>query len=559
MIPIPQTYRVNQLDKVMDNLATVPSGGAVPAVTLIVPRRNNGPIVAFDEGTGAALSVQYTGFSGTRELDALRIWNQARNLADFKRGLPFFDSGTQNLAYADIDGNIAYFAASEVPLREDLQLGTVNGVPPWFIRNGTGGNEWLPLRVLPPGQAIPYQILPASEMPQLLNPPSGWFVNANNDPAGTVLDNDPLNTLRPGGGLYYLNAGYDMGLRAGRITQLISSGLAQRPLTFADMQAIQADVVLPDAATFVPYLLQAFARAGQPGVPAAMSALAAPAAMQNARARLTSWSFKAPTGIEQGYDAADLKGVLGQPSAQEVADSVAATLYTVWRAQFIANTIDATLDGVSLQAGVSLPKPGSDLTLTALKTLLQRPQPGVGASNLNFFNVPDVDSAADRRDILVLKSLADALARLAGPAYAAAFSGSSDLSTYRWGRLHRIVFEHPLGGVFNLPTAHPLGAGLPGYPADGGFGTVDVAGFNVRANDAASFMFSHGAVNRFVAEGPRSGMRAELAWPGGTSGVLGSPHYGNLLPGYLTNDTVPLLMRPGDLAQATASVTKFVP
>jgi penicillin amidase len=559
VIPIPQTYRVNPLDGVMDNLATVPPGGAVPAVTLIVPRRNNGPIVEFDAATGTAISVQYTGFSGTRELDALHTWNRARGLADFQRGLPFFDSGTQNLAYADIDGNIAYFAASEVPLREDLQAGTVNGVPPWFIRNGTGGNEWLPLQALPPGQAIPYQILPAAEMPQLLNPPAGYFVNANNDPAGTVLDNDPLNTLRPGGGLYYLNPGYDMGLRAGRITELVASGVAQGPLTFAAMQAIQADVVLPDAATFVPYLLQAFARAGQPGAPAVLTALAAPAAMQDARARLAAWSLKAPTGIAKGYDAADVNGVPGQPGAQEVADSVAATLYTVWRAQFIANTIDATLDGLPLPPGVSLPKPGSDLTMTALKTLLERAQPGVGVSGLNFFNVPGVASAADRRDILVLKSLSDALARLAGPEYAAAFGGSGDLSTYRWGRLHRIVFEHPLGGVFNLPTVNPLGEALPGYPVDGGFGTVDVAAFDVRANDAASFMFSDGAVNRFVAEGPRSGMRAVSAWPGGTSGVLGSPYYGNLLPGYLTNDSIPLLMRPGDLAKATASVMKFVP
>jgi penicillin amidase len=550
---------MNLLDGVMDNLAPVPSGADVPAVTLIVPRRNNGPIVEFDPSTGFALSVQYTGFSGTRELDALRIWNQARNLIDFRIGVEFFDSGTQNLAYADIDGNIAYFAASEVPLREDLQSGFVAGAPPWFIRDGAGGNEWMPQKWLLPGQAIPYRIVPAFEMPHLINPPAGWFVNANNDPAGTVLDNNPLNTLRPGGGLYYLNAGYDMGLRAGRITQLITSGLAQRPLTFADMQTIQADVVLPDAATFLPYLLRAFGRVGQPGAPAALGALAAPAAMQEARARLASWSHKAPTGIAQGYDAADLNGVLGTSNPQEVADSVAATLYTVWRAQLIANTIDVTLDGVSQLAGVSLPKPGSDLTLTALKNLLARPQPGIGESGQDFFNVPGVDVAADRRDILLLKSLADALERLAGPAYAAAFGGSTDLSTYRWGRLHRIVFEHPLGGPFNLPSVNPLGDTLPGYPADGGFGTVDVAGFNVRANDAASFMFNHGAVNRFVAEGPRSGMRAESAWPGGTSGVLGSPYYGNLLPGYLTNDTVPLLMRPGDLATATASVTKFVP
>lgn len=560
VIPVPETYRVNPVgDGVFDNLATLPAGGAIPAATLIVPRRNNGPIVQLDLASGAAISVQYTGFSGTREVDALRTWNHARNFADFKRGVQWFDSGTQNLAYADVDGNIAYFSASEVPLREDLQGGTVTGLPPWFIRDGRGGNEWLPLRNAQPGQAIPYEIVPAAEMPQLLNPAAGWFVNANNDPAGTVLDNDPLNQLRPGGGLYYLNPGYDMGLRAGRITELMRTGLARRPLSFEDMQAIQADVLLPDAPYFVPYIRQALARAAEPAANPALAALAGQPALREAVARLAAWSFRAPTGIAQGYDANDRGGALRAPSAAEIADSVAATLYNVWRAQFIANTIDATLNGVPLPPGVNLPKPGSDLTLTALKGLLERPQPGVGVSGLNFFNVPGVATAADRRDILVLKSLADTLAQLAGPAYAAAFGGSTNQDDYRWGRLHRIVLRHPLGGAFNVPAVNPLGDALPGYPADGGFGTVDVARFDVRANGSNAFMFRSGAVNRFVAEAGRSGMRAESAWPGGTSGVPGSPFYTNLLPGYLSNDSVPLLIRRADLAGEVSSVTRFVP
>ena len=187
-----------------------------------MPRRNNGPIVQIDLAAGQANSVQYTGLSGPRELVTFWPWHRARKLDDFRRGRQCFDSGTQNFAYADRQGNIAYFAASEVPLREDLQAGTVVGLPPWFIRNGSGGNEWLP-RPPQADQAIPYQILPMDEMPHLINPPAGWFVNANNDPAGTVLDNNPLNQLRPGGGLYYLNAGYDAGFRAGRITELIQS------------------------------------------------------------------------------------------------------------------------------------------------------------------------------------------------------------------------------------------------------------------------------------------------------------------------------------------------
>jgi penicillin amidase len=231
IVPVTETFRAN----VGGIVVTIPPGGGIPAATLIVPRRNNGPIVQLDLGTGSALSVQYTGFSGTREVDTFWTWNRARNLDDFRRGLQWFDSGTQNFAYADVDGNIAYFSASEVPLREDLQSNAVSGLPPWFVRDGQGGNEWLPLAHPQPGQAIPYEILPADEMPHVVNPPAGWFVNANNDPAGTVLDNDPLNRQRAGGGIYYLNAGYDYGLRAGRITELVKKAIAAGPVSFRDL------------------------------------------------------------------------------------------------------------------------------------------------------------------------------------------------------------------------------------------------------------------------------------------------------------------------------------
>jgi penicillin amidase len=562
VIPIPESYRVNIVgDGVLDNLASPPEG-SVPLFTLIVPRRNNGPIVQLDLAAGQAISVQYTGFSGTREVDALWTWNRARDLDDFRRGLQWFDSATQNLAYADIRGNIAYFAASEVPLREDLQAGSVAGLPPWFIRNGSGGNEWLPVTQPQPGQAIPYAILPASEMPQLINPPAGWFVNANNDPAGTVVDNNPLDQLRPGGGIYYLNAGYDAGFRAGRITELLKEKVAEGPVSFRDMQAIQADVVLPDARYFVPFITQALAR-GAVSQDFLLASLAAQPAIQAAVARLAAWDFTAPTGIPEGYDAIDVDGALGKPSEQEIAASVAATIYSVWRGQFIRNSIDATLEGVPLPPGVTLPKPGSQLAMTALKSLLERPQPGIGASGINFFNAPAV-SAEDRRDIVILKSLGDAVTRLAGPEFAPAFGESTNLDDYRWGKLHRIVFKHPLGGPFNVPPAfgaipNPLGDTLPGFPTDGGFGVVDASNHDSRAQSANEFMFDSGPVNRFVAEAGPPGVRAESVWPGGTSAIPDNRFYLNLLPWYLTNDTVPLLFRNSDLQKALDSVSHFVP
>jgi penicillin amidase len=558
VVAIPESYRVNVIgDHVADDLAPVPPG-SVPPVTLVVPRRNDGPIVEFDPVSGQALSVQYTGFSGTREIDTFWTWNRARGLSDFERGLQWFASGTQNFAYADIAGNIAYYATSEVPIREDLQRGMVAGLPPWFIRSGAGGNEWLPVQHPQRGQAIPYEILPKSEMPHVVNPPAGWFVNANNDPAGTVLDNNPLNQVRPGGGIYYLNAGYEDGLRAGRITELLKAKLAAGPVSFGDMQAIQADVALPDAEFFVPFIVQAMARARASSVPT-LAALAGRSDVQEAVTRLAHWKFSSPTGIPQGYDAIDVDGALGAPASAEIAESVAATIYSVWRGQFIRNTIDATLNSAS----PLLPKPGDQLSVTAVKALLERPQPGIGASGINFFNAA-ASSAEDRRDIALLQSVADALTRLAGPDFAVAFGGSHNQSDYRWGRLHRIVFAHPLGGAFDVPSAtgaiaNPLGDALPGFPVDGGFGTVDASRHDPRAQSANAFMFQNGPVNRFVAEAGVPGVRAESIWPGGTSGIPGSPFYLNLLWAYLTNDTVPLLFNNGDLQKALYSVSKYVP
>ena len=50
VIPIPETFRQNNPGSgTPDNLTVVPPGGAIPPATLIVPRRNNGPIIQLDQ------------------------------------------------------------------------------------------------------------------------------------------------------------------------------------------------------------------------------------------------------------------------------------------------------------------------------------------------------------------------------------------------------------------------------------------------------------------------------------------------------------------------------
>lgn len=539
VIPIPETFRFNLLDGTPDNLGTAGAAQGVPPATLIVPRRNNGPILELDTDTGAALSVQYTGFSGTREIDAFRIWNQAKGIHRFQEGLQYFDFGSQNWAYADIEGNIAYFTSAEMPIREDLQAGGVNGLPPFFIRDGTGGNEWLPAPAdRPDHHAVPYQVLSMEEMPHVINPPRGWFVNANNDPAGTTLDNNPLNQLRPGGGIYYLNPGYAQGTRAGRITDRIEALAARGHVTPEDMMDIQADVVLLDAQVFTPYITGAYDRQATQ-VPVS-------AEVQEAMERLRIWNRSFPTGIAEGFDASDVNGVRKAPSAEEIANSVAATLFSVWRGQIIGLTLDATL------APRGLPTPGSRDSIIALRHLFETG--GVGASGLDFFANGLGTSDETKRDTLVLQALQQALDLLAGPDFADAFAGSTDQDDYRWGLLHRIVLDHPLGGPFSIPPAGgafepTLPPNLTGIPVDGGFGAVDASSHSARADSVNEFMFGSGPVRRYVASPSVNpgGIMAWTAMPGGESGVLGHPFYFNLLPRWLTNDAYPVVQGIGEV------------
>ena len=561
LIPIPEAYSYNVVgDGVPDNAEPAPAG-STPPVTLIAPRRNNGPIISLDQATGAALSVQYTGFSPTREFDAFRSFNFAKNLDDFKEGLQFFDFGSQNFSYMDVNGNIAYFTSAEMPIREDLQAGFIDGLPPYLIRNGQGGNEWLPVSNPQPHQAVPFEILPFDEMPKLVNPASGYFINANNDPTGNTRDNNAFNEMRPGGGIFYLNPGYAIGTRAGRITQAFEERLAAGNLSVEDMQEIQADVILLDAQVFTPLILEAFDNAASETANPMLVALAADPRVAEAVERLRAWDYSTPTGVLEGYDASDENGERAVPSATEIEHSIAATIYSVWRGRMIGNTIDQVLDPFGL------PRPPNSLAMTALRNLFDKydTQFGFGASGVNFFFVPEVDDPFARRDILILKSVQDALDLLAGSQFADAFGGSTDQNDYRWGRLHRIVLDHPLGPPFDTPPAGgafpPSFPDLPGLAVDGGFGVVDASSHSARADDSNAFMFGSGPSRRYIGESSRTppGIKGQTVLPGGESGVLGSPLYANILGRWLTNEYYDIRQRNRDVKQSAASTQKFVP
>jgi penicillin amidase len=539
---IPESFRANHLGNgTQDDLDTVPPGGSIPAATVIVPRRNNGPLISVSGTTG--LSVQYTGFSATREPDFFGLLSHARDVGEAIDAQRYFDFGAQNWMYADDSGNVGYETSAEIPLREDLQAETVAGLPPYFIRNGTGGNEWISDPTPAEDQAIPYEILPFSEMDGLVNPARGWISNANQDPTGQTFDNDPLNELRPGGGIRYITPGHSDGNRNARIRARIQDALADGSVSFGEMQSTQADVRLNDAKVLVPHITTALAAAQLPGAPAGLAALGSDPQVQEAVTRLGAWDFSTPTGIPQGYDSSDVNGSLGTPTQAEIDASVAATLYSLWRGRALALVVDAPL----IARGLGGFLPDGDQAMTALRRVLDGSF--TGASGIPFV------SGADDRDTKVLQAVRNALNVAASSAFSPAFGGSTNQADYRWGRLHRKVFAHTLGGPFSIPPGagfSDLGAGLPGVATDGGFDTVDASSHNPRNAGLNGFMFGSGPARRFVAEAFASHPHAVQVIPGGESGNPAGPWFGNQLGLWLTDDYHPATTVRGEvLADAT--------
>jgi penicillin amidase len=534
-----QSFFVNVIgNETPDTIVRANIGIDAGGITFVSPRRNYGPFVPGGSGN-TQFFIQYTGWGPTYEANFILESNRARDMEDFKEALQNFDVGSQNWIYGDVEGNIAYFTSAENPIRSDLAQGTVDGaVPPWFIRDGSGAlnHEWLPVMNPQPGQALPYEILPFDEMPQVENPESGYIANANNDPVGVTLDNNPVNQLRPGGnGLYYLDYGYS-DYRQGRVDRVMK-GLTESdtPATVQDLKDLQANVQMLDAELTLPVLLGIMSQV--PVQPGSM--------MAQALDVLSTWDYSTPTGLAEGWDAGDDPVMAIEPDMTEIRNSAAATVFASWRSALIRNTIDLTLTTYGL--GDNLPGGTTAQRAFTYHLLNYETNGGIGASGLNFFLAGLTETVAG--------SLQQALELLSSDEFAPAFANSSNILDYRWGKLHRIVFKHPLDSdPFNIPNGGgftDLAPDLPGLARQGGYETVDASRHDARPCNARGcslngFMFSGGPNRRFVGEMTADGVVGYQTIPGGQSGVFLHPNYSSQLPLWLTNSYHPLAVTEED-------------
>lgn len=173
------------------------------------------------EGT-YELSLQWTALTPGRTPGAIFAVNASSDWASFREAATLFEVPSQNLVYADIDGNIGYQAPGLVPIRKSGD-GTVPQ-PGWTSESGWQGH-------------IPFEALPTQ-----YNPPSGYIVTANNA---------VVNSTYP----YLITRDWDAGYRAKRITERIRTDVdAGTRFSAESMNSIQADNHNAMAEALAPYL-----------------------------------------------------------------------------------------------------------------------------------------------------------------------------------------------------------------------------------------------------------------------------------------------------------------
>ncbi|MFQ5891321.1 MAG: penicillin acylase family protein, partial [Candidatus Methanofastidiosia archaeon] len=146
-----------------------------------------------------------TGEENVSEITAILRMMKAKNFKEFKEGLKYFHVPAQNIVYADVNGNIAYWMTGKIPIR-------ANGYGLVPQEGWTGENEWI-------------GYIPFEELPQIINPGEGFIVTANNKVIG---DDYP----------YHIAYGWAPGLRAQRIRDLLES---KPEVSIEDMMEIQRD------------------------------------------------------------------------------------------------------------------------------------------------------------------------------------------------------------------------------------------------------------------------------------------------------------------------------
>jgi len=327
------------------------------------------------------VALRWTALTPGRTMDAVIGVDKATSWREFRTAVRSFAVPAQNLVYADVAGHIGYQAPGQIPIRRGYS-------GRWPVAGWDSRNDWT-------------GYVPFGALPSVLDPESGLIVTANQAVIGP-------------GYPYQLTSDSSYGYRSARIADL----LAARPEhDVAGMVAMQLDSWNANAATLVPYLLEAelpttYYRQGQ--------------------RLLQDWDFTQP------------------------ADSAAAAYFNAVWSQVLALTFHDQLPAAAWPDG-------DDRWFEVIRGLLRDPFSP-------WWDDVTSDNVLETRDTVLLHALKegrDDMTRLQ----------ARDPAEWRWGHLHRLSLVNPSLGASGVGVVEAVFNRGP-YQVGGGGGTVNATAWD---------------------------------------------------------------------------------
>jgi penicillin amidase len=189
--------------------------------TLKLRFTHRGPVISgFEEFKDAVLSMRWSGYDLSNELKTVYMLNRASNWEEFRSAISTFRSVSQNIVYADVDGNIGLNIGGGIPIRKGSGS---------YIRNGeTSEFDWKGY--------VPFTMMPGS-----FNPDTGYVSSANNK---TVSDEYP----------FYIGDDFALPWRINRIRQMLNE---KEVFTIEDFKRMINDQHSDFAALLTPFIINA--------------------------------------------------------------------------------------------------------------------------------------------------------------------------------------------------------------------------------------------------------------------------------------------------------------
>ncbi len=465
---------------------------------------HHGPVREIDTDAGTAISLRWTGNDIDTDINVLTDLARAATTEEARQALLQVTTIGQNWVVIDSENNIGWYPYNRLPKR-GWATNLSGDAPAWLPLDGASGDyEW--------ETYFAYE-----ELPQATNPESGYIATANNDMTGALFDEDPT-TLPSGMSQPPYQSDAAAGFRHAQIVRLIE-GIGDQH-SVATMDAIVSDIYSLIGERMVPGMVEIAEDAQTtPGING-LKVIEA----------LKAWDFTCPTGLD-GISADD------SPLVSDADELLASSGCTAFHTMMIELR-------TRIEDGENAPT-GRKPSVAVFQSIANHADPQLIAGDVYWDN-PTTMEVETKFTVMsaALQQIGDFLDGQLG----------SDETRWPWGRLHGLLLESDLSGLssafaqFDNP---PPGESL--FANDGGLFTVDVA--NPLQESGREYIQTAGPSTRFVCEASATGPSCTIQLPGGQSGDINSPHYEDLLPGWLDNQPLPLVF---DIAEAAANAAETI-